>query len=649
MSVKEVHKLRGIIAPEEKEFAYFLSKFSRRKSFAFDLETFGEGEKGGLNPWSGNVRLIQIGLGEDVFVIDLGGTKDDRNEIHQSLEAVGFWKLLRKKLSDPEITVVGQNLKFDALFMKIQYELDIRGFRDTMLASQLLWAGIKQIRHSLGAICQRVLNIELDKTEQASDWGGELSSSQIEYAIADVKIMGKLLPALETRLEKSGLTKQFLIECNALPTFVEMEYHGMAVDTKLLEEAITQYESAAVKILEPFSTRFPGVRPTAQAKTLAPLFEEAFGLKLTSVSAKDLSKHYDIPEIRSLSLWRSLKKSHDYLKGMKKYGFGGRVRGCYRQIAPQGFGRSTCGKGSTGGVNLQNPPNDSKLPPEIRELGLTSVRRCFAVPKSRKLLVADLSQAHARIACQGSKDKTLLGAYLENQDCHAITASALAKIRGLDPDWTPQNIKAWTKDSSHSNHDEAVLLRNVSKNVFYGSLNCQGSLTLMDTLRKGAGIEISQSEAQEAIRAWQQTYHDLYQFQRQIQREASKFNYSFFDESWGKVTALSGRSIFMKKYGGQVGITDCTAFYWTATEADVIKTAMHKIQTEFDQNTHWEAIICNCAHDELDIECSEGYAFEVASSVCNNLWGAMSLWVKDIPVTDSPDFMSIVCDSWSEK
>ena len=394
MSAKEVPNFGGIIAPEKKEFAYFLSKFSRCKSFAFDLETFGDGEKGGLNPWLGKVRLIQIGLGENVFVLDLGGTKDDRNAIYQSLEDAGFWGVLKEKLFDPKTMVVGQNLKFDALFMKIQYELDIRGFRDTMLASQLLWAGIKQIRHSLGAICQRVLNIELDKTEQTSDWGGELSSSQIEYAIADVQIMGQLLPALEERLEKAGLTKQFLIECNALPTFVEMEYHGMAIDGKLLEEAIGEYEQAAVKILEPFSTRFPGVKPTAQAKTLAPLFEEAFGLKLTSVSAKDLSKHYDIPEIRALSLWRSLKKSHDYLKGMKKYRFSGRVRGCYRQIAPQGFGRSTCGKGSTGGVNLQNPPNDSKLPPEIRELGLTSVRRCFAVPKGRKLLVADLSQAN---------------------------------------------------------------------------------------------------------------------------------------------------------------------------------------------------------------------------------------------------------------
>ena len=649
MTDKVVSQIRGIIRPGSDTFGYFLREFSMCESFGFDLETFGQGEKGGLNPWLGKVRLIQIGLGENIFVLDLGGTEDDRNAIYQSLEDAGFWDVLREKLWDKDTLTIGQNLKFDALFMKIQYGINIRGVRDTMLASQLLWAGIKQIRHSLGAICQRVLNIELDKTEQASDWGGELSSSQIEYAIADVKIMGKLLPALETRLEKSGLTKQFLIECNALPTFVEMEYHGMAVDTKLLEEAIGQYESAAVKILEPFSTRFPGVRPTAQAKTLAPLFEEAFGLKLTSVSAKDLSKHYDIPEIRSLSLWRSLKKSHDYLKGMKKYGFGGRVRGCYRQIAPQGFGRSTCGKGSTGGVNLQNPPNDSKLPPEIRELGLTSVRRCFAVPKSRKLLVADLSQAHARIACQGSKDKTLLGAYLENQDCHAITASALAKIRGLDPDWTPQNIKAWTKDSSHPNHDEAVLLRNVSKNVFYGSLNCQGSLTLMDTLRKGAGIEISQSEAQEAIRAWQQTYHGLYQFQRQIQREASKVNYKFFDESWGKVTAISGRSIFMKKYGGQVGLTDCTAFYWTATEADIIKTAMHEIQTAFDLNPEWGAIICNCAHDELDIECNEDFAVRVAAVVCNELWGAMSIWVTDIPVTDSPDFKSIICNSWAEK
>jgi hypothetical protein len=62
---------------------------------------------------------------------------------------------------------------------------------DTIL-SQLLHAGAKvellkrrQTSHSLGSPAERELGLELDKTQQSSDWGSILASEMVEYAAKD--------------------------------------------------------------------------------------------------------------------------------------------------------------------------------------------------------------------------------------------------------------------------------------------------------------------------------------------------------------------------------------------------------------------------------------------------------------------------------
>ena len=52
--------------------------------------------------------------------------------------------------------------------------------------------------HKLGVVCERELGIELDKTEQTSDWSRRpLSKRQLAYAALDVEV----LPPLWDRLQ----------------------------------------------------------------------------------------------------------------------------------------------------------------------------------------------------------------------------------------------------------------------------------------------------------------------------------------------------------------------------------------------------------------------------------------------------------------
>ena len=107
MPDKIISPTRGVTNPDSENFTYFLGEFSRCRSFGFDLETFGEGEKGGLNPWVGKVRLIQISLdSQTTLVIDLGGREDDRSTLCRKLEKAGFWSLLGEKLEDETVLVM---------------------------------------------------------------------------------------------------------------------------------------------------------------------------------------------------------------------------------------------------------------------------------------------------------------------------------------------------------------------------------------------------------------------------------------------------------------------------------------------------------------------------------------------------------------
>ena len=58
-------------------------------------------------------------------------------------------------------------------------------------------------KHGLKDLCKELLNIDLSKKEQASDWSvEELSKEQLEYAASDVLYLHELKGQLEKKLKK---------------------------------------------------------------------------------------------------------------------------------------------------------------------------------------------------------------------------------------------------------------------------------------------------------------------------------------------------------------------------------------------------------------------------------------------------------------
>ena len=60
-------------------------------------------------------------------------------------------------------------------------------------------------RHGLKLLLQEMLNIDISKQQQSSDWGSEtLTEAQLDYAASDVLYLHQLRNVLNERLEREG-------------------------------------------------------------------------------------------------------------------------------------------------------------------------------------------------------------------------------------------------------------------------------------------------------------------------------------------------------------------------------------------------------------------------------------------------------------
>ena len=660
-----------------------LEEWKTSSYFGIDTEVYGEDHPGdGLNQWKGKIRLIQIGLvSERCICLDLGGIDGCSTPQHVVDE---FFSILREVLPNPNILKIGQGFKYDALFFYIQYGIETRGIRDTMLMSQIYWAGLKSYRHRLDYIAERCGIKNVSKDEQTSEWWvPKLRNKQINYGCKDALVMIPIFLILGQWLVEAGLKDDAKVECECVAGFVEMEAEGMPVDVELLKENIKKYREAEQILLKPFLDEFPGVNPDSN-KQLLPVLKKYLKKDIKSTEQRELAYYRDKPPIKSLLLSRSLRQLLQYQERMLDAYFDGAVRGIYNQCAPKGFGRSTCGddkKSTKKGVNLQNPPN--KLPDEFKAMGLPHPRSSFRCPEDsgRALISGDLSSAHARISADLSLDPVILAAYNSGLDMHSLTGSKLAEIRNLGKDWTPENIAKWKEDKSHPNQKVAKILRTTAKPTHYGNLNLQGADTLKDTVKNDADIDITKKEAQGLIKAWRETYKTLYAYQMKIIEDANNNSvrikdapYSYYIEyenkatgetvredytsdDYGVVRAITGRRLFMAKMKSKykpkdppsVKGPDAVAATWTMSESTIIKAAIVMFMQDRDKHPEWEAKLANLAHDEICVTSNKQYALDTAKSLQACMRAAMAWWIKSIP----PDEMdkpasSLILSDWAE-
>ncbi|HVV40387.1 MAG TPA: ribonuclease D [Nitrobacter sp.] len=182
-----------------------LKRYTR--SAAIDTETMG------LNPHRDRLCVVQMSSGDgsaDVIQIARGQT-DAPN--------------LRKLLADPNVVKIFHFARFDLAALYNAFGVMPEPVYCTKIASRLTRTYTD--RHGLKDLVREVLNIDLSKQQQSSDWGAQtLSDAQLTYAASDVLHLHGLRERLDAMLARENRTELAQACFRFLPARAKLDLSG---------------------------------------------------------------------------------------------------------------------------------------------------------------------------------------------------------------------------------------------------------------------------------------------------------------------------------------------------------------------------------------------------------------------------------------
>lgn len=192
----KIHLYKGDL-PDHLEF---------QKSVAIDTEAMG------LRPARDRLCLVQLSTGDGVCHLV---------QFDRSYEAPN----LKKLLTNPQILKIFHYARFDVAILSYYLGINIDNIYCTKIASKL--SRTFTDRHSLRDLCRDLLNVDISKEQQTSDWGAStLKTEQQEYAATDVLYLHNLKEKLDLLLEREMRT-EIATQCfKFLPTCTTLDLLG---------------------------------------------------------------------------------------------------------------------------------------------------------------------------------------------------------------------------------------------------------------------------------------------------------------------------------------------------------------------------------------------------------------------------------------
>lgn len=419
----------------------------------------------------------------------------------------------------------------------------------------------------------------------APEWGKD--------AVSRAVVTAELLKALPPLL--TGQLKELYedIEKPVADVLAEMELCGIRIDTELLKrqsEALAEQLTEIENSVRAFAEN-PNLNLNSRDQLAELLYDKlqlqagrktATGKRSTAVSALEplVDQH---PVVSLILEYRELSKlKNTYLDPLPKlvHPATGRLHTTFNQTV------TATGRLSSTNPNLQNIPIRTEIGREIR--------RAFIAAEGCKLLVADYSQIELRILAHMANEATLIEAFVQGEDIHRRTATAIHNI-------APEEV--------------TPSMRRVAKLINFGVLYGMSAHRLTREL----GIEYA--EADTFIR----TYFDRYpNVQRYIDETLA------FARKEGFVQTLLGRRRMIPDINtgnrNAREYAERTAYNMPiqGTAADIMKIAMIRLHPKLRE---LGAKMLLQVHDELIIEADEATAPAVASIVKETMEGAFEMRV----------------------
>jgi ribonuclease D len=185
-----------------------LPDLSRYKdSVAIDTETMG------LNPHRDRLCVVQMSNGDgSADVIQIPKDHSDAPN-------------LKALLANPDIIKIFHFARFDLAALYNAFGVMPQPVYCTKIASRLTRTYTD--RHGLKDLVREVLNIDLSKQQQSSDWGSpDLSEAQLAYAASDVLHLHGLRERLNIMLAREGRSELAQACFDFLPTRAKLDLGG---------------------------------------------------------------------------------------------------------------------------------------------------------------------------------------------------------------------------------------------------------------------------------------------------------------------------------------------------------------------------------------------------------------------------------------
>lgn len=390
------------------------------KEYCFDTETTG------VNPLEADLVGLSFSIkkGQAYYV----PVPEDPRAVKDIL---GYF---RGSLEDPSIRKVGQNIKYDILVLK-KYGIDVQGVLfDTMIAHYLFEP---EGRHNMDVLAENFLGYSPVSIESLIGKKGKKQASMRDveidqiypYACEDADITLQLKEAFQPVLVEKGILKLFEeVECPLIYVLADMEYNGVKVDPDTLS-ALSRDMAVESAKLEKEIYRLAGMEfNIASPKQLGEILFDVLKLidnpKKTKtgqyatgeeILSKLAGEHQIVSKILDFREVQKLKSTYvDALPTMIS-SRDGRVHTSFNQTI------AATGRLSSTNPNLQNIP--------IRTEKGREIRKAFVPTDSEHtILSVDYSQIELRIMAAFSEDKSMIQAFREGKDIHAMTASKIFQV-----------------------------------------------------------------------------------------------------------------------------------------------------------------------------------------------------------------------------
>lgn len=437
-----------------------------------------------------------------------------------------------------------------------------------------------EMRHSLENLSMTYLNYEMlaNPGSSSSRRGTKIWSAKdvdmnqiIPWACENADITLRLRKPLEEEVKKEGMQSLlFDLELPLVRVLADMELNGVRIDVKALNEAAANMEKRITSLeLEICDMAGETFNVSSPSKVGDILFEKLAldpkakktktGQYSTSeeVLEKLVTKH---PIIAKIMEFRALKKLYTtYLTALPAAinPATGKVHTNYNQTV------TATGRISSTVPNLQNIP--------VRDDEGREIRRAFIADPGHLFLSADYSQIELRLVADFAEDETMLEAFRNGDDIHAITA---AKIYHKTPGEVSDNERRKAKTANFG--------------IIYG----------ISAFGLSSRLNIPRAEAKDIIDSYFSTFPTVHKYMSDSVEQARENGY---------VVTRMGRKRYLPDINSKNpvvrGYAERNAINAPiqGSAADIIKRAMVDIAHEMREKNMKSHMIMQ-VHDELNFD-----------------------------------------------